>query len=101
MLSLYKAMDVNEGIYYDNGTKVVVGMDLFEKFTSPEFGRKCMEMIRRLQSYKLNIKDQILLKAVCFLCPGTYICLVYSISLNYEYATHIQCIEYYRRTSFQ
>ena len=72
MLSLYKAMDVNEGIYYDKDTRVVVDIDLIQRFTSPEFGRKCMEMVIRLQSYELTVTDQVLLKAVCFLCPGSY-----------------------------
>ncbi len=75
MLSLYKAVNVNEGIYYDKDTRVVVDIQLLKQFTNPEFGSKSFEMIGRLQSYNLNMKEEVLLKAVCFLCPGECPCV--------------------------
>ena len=92
---LYNAVDVNEGLYYDKDTRVVVDIDSMKRFTSPEFARKCFDMAGRLQSYDLTVKDQVLLKAVCFLCPGLYIFLLYvTLLYNISYDDSFIKIEY-------
>ena len=78
ILSLYNAVDVREGLYYDEHTRVVVDIDLVKQITNEEFGSKCLGMCSRLQSYNMNMMEQVLLKAVCFLCPSEYPYLTFS-----------------------
>ena len=70
MLSLFKMVNVNEGIYYDKDVRIVLDKDLIGRFTSPEFVSKCFDMCDLLQSFNLSVLEQALLKAVAYLCPG-------------------------------